>query len=167
VAEEIVEYNAAAAVPKPRYERAREPHIFIPADVEQIRSKLDTRGAMLVSLLAYSGPRPEEVVRRLAWKDVGERAILYVDTKRHCVRYTPLLAPLADDLREWFLASGRPDGNQPVLPAHDGGLWVTTTGADASGTGSLSARSRGGAPRPRAGAVLHPAPDHGTYGQAS
>ena len=123
MAEEIVEYNAAAAVPKPRYERAREPHIFIPADVEQIRSKLDTRGAMLVSLLAYSGPRPEEVVRRLAWKDVGERAILYVDTKRHCVRYTPLLAPLADDLREWFLASGRPDGNQPVLPAHDGGFW--------------------------------------------
>jgi hypothetical protein len=62
-------------------------------------------------------------VRRLAWKDVGERAIRYVDTKRHRVRYTPLLGPLADDLREWFLASGRPDGNQPVLPAHDGGFW--------------------------------------------
>jgi integrase len=123
VAEEIVEYNAAAAVPKPRYERAREPHIFMPADVEQIRSKLDTRDAILVSLLAYSGPRPEEVVRRLAWKDVGERAIRYVDTKRHRVRYTPLLAPLADDLREWFLASGRPDGTQAVLPAHDGGFW--------------------------------------------
>jgi integrase len=123
VAEEIVEYNAAAAVPKPRYERAREPHIFMPADVEQIRSKLDTRDAMLVSLLAYSGPRPEELVRRLSWKDVGERAIRYVDTKRHRVRYTPLLALLADDLREWFLASGRPAGNQPVLPAHDGDFW--------------------------------------------
>jgi hypothetical protein len=60
VAEEIVEYNAAAAVPKPRYERARELHIFMPADVEQIRRKLDTRDAMHVSLLAYSRPRPEK-----------------------------------------------------------------------------------------------------------
>jgi integrase len=124
VAEEIVEYNAAAAVPKPRYERAREPHIFMPPDVEQIRSKLDSRDAILVSLLAYSGPRPEEVVRRLAWKDVGDRAIRYVDTKRHRVRYTPLLAPLADDLRQWFLESGRPGGDRPVLPAHDGGFWA-------------------------------------------
>lgn len=124
VAEEIVEYNAAAAVPKPRYVREREPHIFMPVDVERIRAKLDLRDATIVSLLAYSGPRPEEVVRRLAWRDVGERAIRYDDTKRHRVRYTPLLAPLADDLREWFLACGRPGGHQPVLPAHDEGFWA-------------------------------------------
>lgn len=124
VSEEIVEYNAAAAVAKPRYQRAREPHIFLPVDVEEIRAKLESRDAMLVSLLAYSGPRPEEVVRRLAWRDAGERAIRYVDTKRHRVRYTPLLRPLADDLREWFLASGRPAGDRPVLPAHDGGFWA-------------------------------------------
>ncbi len=124
VSEEIVEYNAAAAVAKPRYQRAREPHIFLPVDVEEIRARLEPRGAMLVSLLAYSGPRPEEVVRRLAWRDVGERAIRYVDTKRHRVRYTPLLAPLADDLREWFLASGRPADDRPVLPAHDAGFWA-------------------------------------------
>ena len=85
VAEEIVEYNAAAAVPKPRYVREREPHIFMPVDVERIRAKLDLRDATIVSLLAYSGPRPEEVVRRLAWRDVGERAIRYDDTKRHRV----------------------------------------------------------------------------------
>lgn len=96
----------------------------MPDDVEQIRAKLDTRDAILVSLLAYSGPRPEEVVRRLAWRDVGERAIRYVDTKRHRVRYTPLLAALADDLREWFLASGRPADDRPVLPAHDGRFWA-------------------------------------------
>lgn len=124
VSEEIVEYNAAAGVPKPRYERAREPHIFLPVDVEEIRSKLDSRGRILVSLLAYSGPRPEELVRRLAWRDVGERAIRYVDTKRHRVRYTPLLAPLAEDLREWFLTLGRPTGERPVVPAHDGGFWA-------------------------------------------
>jgi hypothetical protein len=39
------------------------------------------------------------------------------------VRFTPLLAPLAEDLREWFLPAGRPGRNQPVFPAHDGGFW--------------------------------------------
>ncbi len=56
VSEELVEYNAAASVTKPRYERAREPHIFLPADVEAIRVKLgDLRDRTLVSTLAYSG----------------------------------------------------------------------------------------------------------------
>lgn len=121
--EELVEYNAAAAVKKPRYDRAREPHIFDPAEVERIRSKLGLRDATLVSVLAYSGPRPEEVVRRLSWGDVGEHAIRYLDTKRHRIRHAPLLAPLAEDLREWFMASGRPRPGVPVFPAHDGGFW--------------------------------------------
>jgi site-specific recombinase XerC len=124
MAEELVEYNAAVAVRKPRYERTREPHIFLPADVEKIRARLGQRDRTLVSVLAYSGPRPEEVVCRLEWDDVGERAIRYRDQKRHRIRFTPLLAPLAEDLREWFLASGRPGGRSPVFPAHDGGFWA-------------------------------------------
>ena len=123
VTEELVEYNAGAAVKKPRYTRAREPHIFLPANVEAIRTQLGPRDRALVAVLAYSGPRPEEVVCRLTWGDVGEQAIRYVDTKRGRVRFTPLLAPLADDLREWFIASGRPGGSAPVFPAHDGGFW--------------------------------------------
>jgi integrase len=124
VSEELVEYNAGASVRKPRYERAREPHIFLPAEVEGIRAKLTSgRDRALVSVLAYSGPRPEEVVCRLAWSDIGERAIRYQDTKRHRTRFTPLLAPLAEDLREWFLESGRPNGSEPVFPAHDEGFW--------------------------------------------
>ncbi len=124
VAEELVEFNAAASVRKPRYERARDPHIFLPAEVEHIRRKLTShRDRTLVAVLAYSGPRPEEVVFRLAWEDIGERAIRYRDTKRHRVRFTPLLAPLAEDMREWFLASGRPEGEKPVFTAHDGGFW--------------------------------------------
>jgi integrase len=124
VAEELIEFNAAASVRKPRYERAREPHIFLPAEVELIRLKLGSlRDRTLVSVLAYSGPRPEEVVCRLAWEDVGERAIRYRDTKRHRERFTPLLGPLAEDLREWFLACGRPGAGTPVFPAHDGGFW--------------------------------------------
>jgi integrase len=109
VAEEVVEFNAAAPVRKPRYERAREPHIFLPAEVEEICLKLTSpRDATLVSVLAYSGPRPEEVVCRLPWADIGERAIRYRDTKRHRVRFTAILSPIAEDLRNWFFASGRP-----------------------------------------------------------
>ncbi len=124
VAEEIVEFNAARHVRKPRYERAREPRIFLPAEVEAIRAQLNMRDRTLVSVLAYSGPRPQEVVCALRWSDIGERTIRYVGTKKGGkVRFTPLLRPLADDLREWFLASGRPDGNRPIFPAHDGGFW--------------------------------------------
>jgi integrase len=110
-------------VTKPRYEREREPQILLPPEVEQIRAQLDLKDRTLVSVLAYSGPRPEEVVCRLAWRDVGEQAIRYRDTKRHRTRHTPLLKPLADDLNEWFLASGRPTGTRPVFPAHDGKFW--------------------------------------------
>ncbi len=150
---EVVEYIAAASVRKPRYERKREPSIFLPAEVEQIRAKLDKlRDRTLVSVLAYSGPRPEEVFCRLAWSDVGEKAIRYVDTKRHRVRFTPLLAPFAEDLREWFLASGRPTGTTPVFPAHDGGFW----GQDDGGTGGL-----------RGPAARRKERDRGTCGRAT
>lgn len=144
VTEEIVEYNAAAAVRKPRYERLREPHIFLPRDVEAIRASLDDRDRTLVSVLAYSGPRPEEVVSRLTWGDIGPQAIRYVDTKRHRVRFTPLLAPLAQDLREWRAAQGHPDPAAPVFPAHDGGFW------DADDWRNWRQRVwKGRAPRPR------------------
>jgi integrase len=123
IAEELVEFNAAVGVRKPRYQRTREPHIFLPSEVEQIRCKVGLRDRTIISVLAYAGPRPEEVVFRLSWKDIGERAIRFNDQKRHRVRSTPLLAPLAEDLREWFVASGRPERTLPVFPAHDGGFW--------------------------------------------
>jgi integrase len=123
VAEELVEFTPPLR-PQAALRHAREPHIFLPAEVEHIRLELDSpRDRTLASVLAYSGPRPKEVVCRLTWADIGERAIRYRDTKRHRVRFTPILAPLGEDLREWFLASGRPGPRQPVFPAHDGGFW--------------------------------------------
>ncbi len=117
-------WGGSGSVRKPRYQRARDPDIFLPVAVEQIRGKLENlRDRTLVSVLAYSGPRPEEVVCRLSWDDVGNRAIRYRDTKRRRVRFTPLLSPLAEDLREWILASGPPDQAAPVFPAHDRGFW--------------------------------------------
>lgn len=123
VVEERLAYNPAAAVRKPRYERAREPHIFLPADVEAIHGRLGALGRMLVALLAYTGARPEEVLR-LRWRGVGEEAIHFDGQKTRRPRWTPLLAPLAEDLRAWRLESGagrRPGA--PVLPAHDGEPW--------------------------------------------
>ena len=60
---------------------------------------------------------------RLRWSDVGTEAIHFDGNKTHRPRWTPLLGPLASDLREWRLASGRPDRSAPVIPAHDGEPW--------------------------------------------
>jgi hypothetical protein len=122
VVEERLEYNAAASVRKPHYERAREPHIFLPLDVERIRAQLDSRSAMLVSLLAYSGPRPEEALR-LPWRGVGDEALHFDGRKTRRPRWTPLLDALGGDLRRWRLESGRPAAAAPVIAAHDGGFW--------------------------------------------
>ena len=119
IAEELVEFNAAAGVRKPRYKPAREPQIFLPLDVEEIRGRAQAlRDRTLISVLAYTGARPEEVVCRLAWGDVKERTVRFVGTKRGGrVRFTPLLEPLALDLNEWRMANGRPADRSPVFPA--------------------------------------------------
>jgi integrase len=46
-------------------------------------------------------------------------------TRRHSTqpRTVRLLAPLAQDLREWRMACGRPAGAQHVICAEDGGPW--------------------------------------------
>jgi integrase len=92
IVEGITEFNAAASVKKPRYVRARQPPVFSPVEVEHLRCLVATaRDRALISALAYSGARPEEVLR-LAWPDVGREALHYHDQKRgHRERWTPLL----------------------------------------------------------------------------
>lgn len=41
-----------------------------------------------------------------------------------------MLAPLAQDLREWRLLSGRPADTAPVIPGRDGGEWTEDGYAD-------------------------------------
>ena len=102
-----------------------------PGAVEAIRGALHAAGrprdAVFVSLLAYAGLRPQEA-RALRWRHVGERTLTVhaPKTRRHTTqpRSVRLLAPLAHDLREWRMASGRPDPNAFVIPAHDGGEWT-------------------------------------------
>jgi integrase len=91
-----------------------------PAKVEAICGVLRPRDRQFVQILAYAGLRPQEV-RALRWGRVGERTLTVhaPKTRRHTTqpRSVRLLAPLAQDLREWRLLSGRPDDSVPVIPA--------------------------------------------------
>jgi integrase len=98
-----------------------------PAAVEAVRAVLPRRDATVVALLAYAGVRPQEL-RALEWAHVLERTLVVhaPKTRRHrtAPRSVRLLAPLAQDLREWRLLSGRPGDEQPVIPGQDGGAWT-------------------------------------------
>ncbi len=98
-----------------------------PVTIERVCAVLRPRDAMFVSLLAYAGLRPQEA-RALRWGHVGERTLTVhaPKTRRHSSqpRSVRLLVPLAQDLREWRLLSGRPEDDRPVVSAHNGGEWT-------------------------------------------
>ncbi len=91
------------------------------------------RDALIVSLLAYAGLRPGEL-RALRWHDVRERTILIERaagddgtpkrTKTNQVRTVRLLEVLTADLREWYLACGRPPDHTLVVPGPEGSEWT-------------------------------------------
>ncbi len=90
------------------------------------------RDALIVSLLAYAGLRPGELCA-LRWDDISEGAILVQratnpdgslkPTKNRQRRPVRLLGPLAQDLREYRLAVGRPPATTLLLPASNGEPW--------------------------------------------
>jgi hypothetical protein len=73
-----------------------------------------------VSLLAYAGLRPDEATR---WGDLRERTIHVHASKTERARTIKLLQPLAQDLTEWRMASGRPADSALIFPTHDGDEW--------------------------------------------
>ncbi|PZS15171.1 MAG: hypothetical protein DLM64_00280 [Solirubrobacterales bacterium] len=93
------------------------------------------RDALIVSLVAYAGLRPGEL-RALRLGDVRENTILVqraanpdgsvkaTKTDKH--RTVRLLAPLAQELREYQLAIGRPPDTTLVLAGEDGRPWDKT-----------------------------------------
>ena len=91
-----------------------EPTVLAPARVEAARAVCGARGAVLVSMLAYAGLRPHEACG-LRWSDVKERTLIASAAKTRRRRSVRLLDPLAQDLREWRLQSGRPDDDQLVF----------------------------------------------------
>lgn len=93
------------------------------------------RDALIVSLLAYAGLRPGEL-RALRLADVRENTILVQRaanpdgslkaTKNDQHRAVRLLAPLAQDLREYRLAIGRPSATSLLLTESGGEPWDKT-----------------------------------------
>lgn len=132
VRNELVARNPVTAVKKPSQKRTRQPVIYTPLQVERIRAQLLTRPydglrhATLVSVLAYSGPRPESEALPLTWGQIRTTGILYDRTKhtggRVTRRVTTLLPPLAEDLATWRKASGRVKATAPVFPTAGGGF---------------------------------------------
>ncbi|MGZ4285259.1 MAG: tyrosine-type recombinase/integrase [Solirubrobacteraceae bacterium] len=112
-------------------QRRRKAYELAPPGTPQTRQ----RDALIVSLLAYSGIRPGEL-RALRLADVQANTILVQRaanpdgtvkaTKSERRRPVQLLSPLAQDLREYRLAIGRPSATRLVLVADDANPWDKT-----------------------------------------
>ena len=118
-----IPHNPARLVTKPRRPKPAEVRPLAPAQVEAMRAAVDARSAAILSVLGYAGLRPHEL-RRLRWRDIGERTLLVYATKTETRRTVRLLAPLAADLAAWRLACGRPAEDAPVFPDECGGEWT-------------------------------------------
>jgi integrase len=128
--------NPAASIRKPPAGRKRAVSPLSPVMVERFRGVLladgRLRDATLVSVLAYAGLRPGEALA-LTWGHVRNRTLLVEaavslgelrDTKTGQRRTVALLAPLAQDLNEWRLACGRPQGDELAFPDRRGRPWT-------------------------------------------
>jgi integrase len=116
----LIDGNPVRVARKPRTKPTRQPAPITLEQVEAIRSRLNERDAVIVSVLAYSGLRAESEALTLTWWQVGERTISVRATKTGHERHVRLVEPLKDDLRTWREHSG---GGSLVFP-HDGGAWT-------------------------------------------
>ncbi len=119
-----IAYNPARVVRKAPLPTGEEVRPLAPATVERLRKAVKRRRhATVLSVMAYAGLRPQEV-RGLRWAHVGKRTLVVNASKTGQRRTVRLLSPLAADLREWKLASGRPSSDAFVFPRQDGGMWT-------------------------------------------
>jgi len=126
-----IQTNPARAVRKAPRPRRAEVRPLPPATIERMRAASTPRDATLISVLAYAGLRPGEALA-LQWRDIREQTILVEravslgvekDTKTAAHRTVRLLPPLAADLREWRLRSGRPADKALIFPSVTGAAW--------------------------------------------
>jgi integrase len=122
---EWIACNPARIVRKVKRAPRREVRPLAPVTVETLRGASRERDAVLVSVLAYAGLRPQEALA-LCWGHVRDRTILVEravslgelkDTKTRAHRTVRLLAPLQDDLRAWWQSSGVPSRRDAGVPA--------------------------------------------------
>jgi integrase len=135
VESERIGRNPARLVRKAKRPARREVRPLAPVTVEALRRASFARDATLISVLAYSGLRPQEALA-LRWGDIRERTILVEravslgeekDTKTLAHRTVRLLGPLREDLLAWRMRAGRPRDAGLVFPGPEGGLWTKTT----------------------------------------
>jgi len=128
ILQRVVEAQRIPANPVRLVRKAKRPvrpevRPLAPATVERMRAALGQRDSTLVSVLAYAGLRPTEALT-LRWGHVRDRTLVVNASKTGRTRTVRLLAPLATDLAEWKLASGRPSDGGLVFPGHDGDPWT-------------------------------------------
>lgn len=133
VRDEAIASNPVRLVKKPSGKRTGRPRVVTPETVERIRANLDETGAMMVSLLAYSGMRPGEA-RALRWKHIGKQSINIEDgtnpdgtvkaTKTEHMRTVRLLDPLVSDLSAWRSIQQPKDDEALLFPRASGGAWT-------------------------------------------
>lgn len=111
----LIASNPVMVVDKPRQPATRRPEPLPPLSVERIRAGLGHRDRTLVALLAYAGLRPEEATGA-RWRDLDARALHVHASKTDRARRVKLLAPVAQDLAAWRLASGRPAPGALIFP---------------------------------------------------
>jgi integrase len=118
----LIPANPVQVVAKPKQKPTIRPQPLDPLTIERIRIQLRPRDQMIVSLLAYAGLRPSED-RAVRWGDLEHRTLHIYASKTGRARDVELLAPLAQDLAEWRLASGRPGPKELIVPRPTGGEW--------------------------------------------
>ena len=140
---EAIPVNPMSLVRPPAAEQRDAVTPLAPTTVEMIRAAMlraavgspqtRSRDAMTVSVLAYSGLRPGEL-GAMRWSYIGENTINVqragnpdgttktIKTRQR--RSVRLLAPLAQDLREYRLAAGRPPERALLLPGDGDVSWT-------------------------------------------
>lgn len=138
VEEDRLRSNAVKQVRKPKATRQRAVRPLPPASVEQVRAAMAAPPhAVLISVLAYTGLRPEEALA-LEWRHVRDGTLLIeqknVDGKLAVgqkvdgkpPRTVGLLAAARADLAEHRRASGSPLEGSLVFSRPDGQPWRAT-----------------------------------------
>ena len=126
-----IESNPVRSVRRAPLPHKPEVRPLAPITIERMRVASSPRNATLLSVLAYAGLRPGEAIA-LRWGDVRDKTLLIEraislgvekDTKTAAHRTVRLLAPLAADLREWRLRSGRPPEAALIFPSRKSTPW--------------------------------------------
>lgn len=111
-----LEYNPIRELPKPKIDQRLAPEPFTISEVEQIRGALDLRDRTMVSVLAYAGLRPKELLA-LPVSAVKERTLRVWGSKTRRERSVHLYEFLRDDLADWD------SGNELLFPDVDWRSW--------------------------------------------